>query len=371
MLMSHFATFFSYAASALAISAATQASTPSMEAISSCFDQQSALEPFRGAVIVSDGHRSFEKTVGFRDALGNDPITLDTPFHLASVQKVLTRVAVGRLVDVGKVKLDAPVANYVKGLPPAIGAVTVDQLLQHRSGVTSLTMIGPQYTQVLKSARTAKDLLPLIASQPLEFQPGTKEVYSNGGYFLLGALIEEVTGTSYADFLKREIFSPLNMGNSGLERTKTTATPMTRMPPIPGPPLTMARAVTEGPLMKPSSAGNGVSSAKDLLKLGFALLGDDLLSRDTKSRIFPRRGDIWRVGQAGGTMGVNTDFAVYPEQGLVAVTLTNADPPSGELMAQVLRDVALGKGCKPIAAKDRPSPFGLMRPSPAPSATTS
>jgi hypothetical protein len=105
-----------------------------------------------------------------------------------------------------------------------------------------------------------------------------------------------------------------------------------------------------------------------MMKLARALSGDRLISKQVKERLFPRRNGEWRVGQSGGNMGVNTDFAVFPDNGWSLVVLSNYDPPAGELMGEALRGVILGKGCTPLSAKDRPSPF-RMRTAPAPTTT--
>lgn len=346
-------------AAAALVSAASPGASSLEVRLGQCFDQQASKVPFSGIVVASDGHSRFERSAGFVDQAGQRAPSAHTPFRLASVQKVLTQVAIGQLVDAGKLELTAPLGKYLDGLPADLAAVTIDQLLHHQSGVASFTMLNPQIANALMSAKSARDLVPLVASQPLAFAPGTRTEYSNGGYFLLGAVIEKVSGQSYGDFLRARIFGPLDMASSGLVPTANAAVRYTKMSPEG--PAPAPRPMTAGLLDLPaSSAGDGLSSAADMLALGSALVGDRLLSKHTKEAIFLHKSAPWRIGQSGGSMGTNTDFAVFPESGWVVVTLSNYDPPGGELMGEVMRKMATTGICEPLGVGDRPTPFRMI-----------
>jgi CubicO group peptidase (beta-lactamase class C family) len=337
---------------------------PTEATLRQCFDLQAQKTPFSGVVAASDGKARFERVAGFVDAAGTKPPSTDVPFRLASVQKVLTGVAIGRLVDQGRISLDAPVGKYLGGLPADLAQVTIDQLLHHQSGVASMTMLNPQIAQALMAAKSALDLVPLVASQPLAFPPGSKTEYSNGGYYLLGAVIEAVSGMSYGDFLQAQLFGPLHMTSSSTSQRPDVATPYTRMM-AGGGPGDAPRPMSGGPLFPATAAGDGVSSASDMLALGRALVGDQVIAKATKERIFQHKSDPWRIGQSGGAPGANTDFAVFPDTGWVTIVLSNYDPPAGELMGEVIRKVASGGACQPLAPEDRPSPFRMiLRPPP-------
>ncbi|HEX8535575.1 MAG TPA: serine hydrolase domain-containing protein [Allosphingosinicella sp.] len=313
-------------------------------------------------ILVQRGNDVFAHTSGMMDEQQTVPITPATRFRLASVQKVLTKVAVGQLADKGALSLDAPIGKYVRGIPPEMAAITIDQLLQHRSGVAGFLRMTPEAMTGLVSATSARDLLPLITSQPLEFRPGEREQYSNGGFWLLGVVIEAVSGKTYGEYLQDEVFRPLRMSATGLTVGPETAVRMTRM--LPGqPPLATPHPVKMPMEPRGSPSGDGVSTADDLLRLGKALIGDSLVSAEIKARLFPKRpGEPWRLGQSGGNIGTNTDFAVYPESKVISVVLSNFDPPAGDLMGYVLRRVALGAGCAPLREEDHPGPRRLMPP---------
>lgn len=343
------------------VAAAGSQAPGTAEALAACYKKQAEVTPFNGVVLAGRDAQTFYRSAGYLDAGRQVPFSRDTRFRLASVQKVLTKIAVGQLVDKGRIKLDDPVGKHVPGLPPQMAAVTIDQLLRHRSGVASFTRMTPETGNAIVKAQSARDLLPMIVAQPLSFRPGERQEYSNGGYFLLGVLIEVVSGKEYGRYLADAIFRPLSLTATSLVGDARTAVGMTRMGPDQQP-LQAARATADPMTDRGSAAGNGVSSADDLVRLGRALVGDGLLSRATKERLFPRRQGAWRVGQSGGSIGVNTDFAAFPENGWVLAVLSNYDPPGAELMGEALRGVVSGLGCTPLSEKDRPSPIRLMRP---------
>lgn len=331
---------------------------PSEGELARCFEEQAKLLPFSGVVSLAGPGMRFARMAGTMDAEEQTPVTNTTQFRLASVQKVLTRIAIGKLLEQGRLDLGAPVSRYLTGLPAELGAVTLDQLLQHRSGVASFTRFGPETLDRLASASTARELVPLLVAEPLEFPPGERERYSNGGYWILGAVIEAVSNMSYGEYLQESVFRPLGMSGTGLTSGPGTAIRKTRMQPG-QPPLPAPRPMRPPREPRGTPSGDGVSTAEDMMKLGRALLGDSLLKATTKARLFPaRQGEPWRIGQSGGNIGTNTDFAVFPQSGLISVVLSNFDPPAGDAMGRVMRQAALGMGCRPLRAEEVPGPGG-------------
>lgn len=224
--------------------AASPPSTSTVAQLEQCFVQQSAKVPFSGIAVAANVNARFEHASGFVDEAGERPPTAGTPFRLASVQKVLTAIAIGQLVDQGKIALNAPVGRYLGGLPADLGAATIEQLLHHQSGAASFTMITPDFVEGVRSAKSARDLVPLVAAQPLAFPPGSRTEYSNGGYLLLGGVIEAVSGKMYGDYLQTEIFRPLHMTHSAFAAPADTAIRYSRISP--SGPLDIPRPMTTG-----------------------------------------------------------------------------------------------------------------------------
>jgi CubicO group peptidase (beta-lactamase class C family) len=334
-------------------------------ALPACFAAQTSATPFAGIVMAYEGETIFSRVEGTVD--GVVPPEDDQRYPLASVGKVLTQLAIARLVDQGRIRLDAPISTYLPELPAEFGAVTVNQLLHHRAGVFPATMMTPDLVETLLGARSQRDLLPIVVNKPLAFAPGAQVQYSNGGYFVLGAIIEAVSSLSYAGFVEAEILRPLGMTRTGFVATGDTAEPLTRMAG-PGQPRRAEPAPMRGfPVLPGTAAGDGVSTAGDLLKLARALADDRLVSQETRAVIFPRRGEVWQIGQGGGRPGANAYFMVHPERDAAVVVLTNYDPPAGELMGAVLGNVLAGQSCRPLTEADRPSPMRIMPPPPPPS----
>ena len=347
----------------LALSLALVGSAPALPAegalqrdLGSCAAEQSKLAPFNGFISAGVGDARFEQASGFADARGVVPIARNTPFRLASVGKLFTQVAIGMLVDAGKVRLDESVRRHLPELPERFAPITIALLLEHRSGVTPMTHLEMDDDPVMAGARTARDLVALVAAKPLSFEPASRSEYSNGGYLLLGAVIEAASGKNYRDFVAQQIFAPLGMGSSGFEPGANAAVPMTRLTGPGQPPSAKPQPRIEFAALKASSAGDALSSAADMEAFARALIGDRLLTASTKAAVFPVRAQPWRAGQAGGAPGSNTGFWVYPDRGAWLVVLSNLDPPAGELMGSALSAVLAGQACKTLAPRAMPFP---------------
>jgi D-alanyl-D-alanine carboxypeptidase len=313
--------------------------------LSLCMAEQSKVAPFNGFVAAGMGEQRFEQASGVADALGRMKVTRDTPFRLASVGKLFTQVAIGMLVDAGRLRLEESVRRHLPELPEAFAPITLSHLLEHRSGVAPMTRPDMSDAPVMAAATTARDLVALVASKPLGFEPGRQSQYSNGGYLLLGAVIEAVSERSYRDYVSQQIFAPLGMTASGFEPGDRAAVPMTRLT-APGQPRSdRPQPRVEFAALKASSAGDALSSAADLLAFAQALLSDRLLTPGTKAAVFPVRSQPWRAGQAGGAAGTNAGFWIYPDLGAWLIVLSNFDPPGGEFMAGALNPVLAGQAC--------------------------
>lgn len=331
------------------------AALPLERALADCVAKQAKLTPFNGVIAANKGDAHYFHSNGFADAEGKRLFARDTPVRLASVGKLFTQVAVGILLQQGKLKLDASVREYLPELPASFAAVTISQLLNHRSGVAPMTRPEMADAPAMAGATTARDLVAVVAAKPLSFDAGSRQEYSNGGYLLLGAVIESVSGERYRDYVAENIFKPLKMKSSGFEPGATAAVPMTNLSGPGQPPASSPQPRMEFPEFKASSAGDALSSVADMESLAAALVGNQFLKAPTKTALFPRQTDSWRLGQAGGSVGSNTGFWVFPDDKAWLVVLSNFDPPAGELMGQALQPVLSGKACSARA----PNPSDL------------
>ena len=166
--------------------------------------------PGVSVAIVKDGKVVLAKGYGLANVELGVPATADTVYQLASVTKTFTATAIMMLVAEGKLALDDRITDRLPDLPAAWQDVTVRHLLSHTSGIKSYTSVRDFYKSTRKDY-ARREILDLVAKEPLEFAPGEKWNYCNTGYFLLGMLIEKVTGKQYGEFMDERIFKPLGM----------------------------------------------------------------------------------------------------------------------------------------------------------------
>jgi CubicO group peptidase (beta-lactamase class C family) len=179
---------------------------------------------FSGVVYVrQNGQVMYERAAGYADRANRRENTLDTRFGIASGTKFFTALAIGKLIEVGKLDFATKVAECIPwNFPRYSKEITIQHLLTHKSGI-------PDYYDEAKiddfnnftvaipwcELRGPKDYLPVFPDEEMKFAPGMGFSYSNGGYILLGVIIEEVSGIPYRDFVTQEIFSPAGMTRSG------------------------------------------------------------------------------------------------------------------------------------------------------------
>jgi CubicO group peptidase (beta-lactamase class C family) len=173
---------------------------------------------FDGAALVAnDGKVVYEGAFGLANADWGIENALDTRFRLGSITKEFTAMLVLLLVQEGKLELDAPVVRYLPDFQAASGAqVTIHQLLSHTSGIPRVTE-RPRWREELQQQFSVEQFVARFCTGPLEFEPGTGFRHNNTGYFLLGAIVEAVTGQTYATALRERILGPLQMDDTGCE----------------------------------------------------------------------------------------------------------------------------------------------------------
>ncbi|HNT32790.1 MAG TPA: serine hydrolase domain-containing protein [Candidatus Aminicenantes bacterium] len=299
-----------------------------LAAVSALVDEAVQKEEFSGVVLVAkDGTPVFERAYGLADREAGIPNRVDTRFNIGSINKSFTGLAVLRLAAENKLSLNDPVSLYLADYPnPDVAAkVRVRHLLHMTSGLGDF--FGERYEATPKEKiRRLEDYLPLFADKPLEFEPGTREKYSNAGYIVLGLIIQKASGMDYAAFMEERIFKPAGMADTGW---------IDKDAPLPERAVGYVR---EGAVLKPntdtlpgrgSSAGGGYSTARDLLSYTTAIA----------TGILP--GDVEKMGQglalAGGAPGLNAALEWDTRSGYVIIVLSNFGPPSAEKIARQIR----------------------------------
>lgn len=273
-----------------------------------------AADMLSGAVLVArNGRPIFKRAYGLDDS--RMAYRIETKFDLASMSKMFTSVAIAQLVQQGKLSYDETIGKFLPDYPnrQAAEKVTLHQLLTHTSGIADF--LDRQEYQAARHGgkrtfRTMQDWFPFFASDPLSFEPGAKNDYSNGNFVVAGAIIEKITGQSYFDYVREHIFKPAGMGNTIF-------------------------TVENG-----NSSGGGLSTVGDLLKFDIALRQHKLLSAKFTDIILTPKVDTGEgeaygygfeisqvngkriVGHSGGTAEVDNKFEIYLDDGYTVIALT-------------------------------------------------
>jgi CubicO group peptidase (beta-lactamase class C family) len=174
---------------------------------------------FMGSVLVAEkGKVVFVKGYGLADVEKNIPNTPETKFMIGSITKQFTAMLITQLVEKGKLKLDNTISDFIPEFPKDIGdKITVEMLLCHSSGLILPEGIERYYYATSKE-EWLQEYLKQLSEEGLRFEPGKGYGYSNGGYFILGLIIEKVTGKSYEEVLAEQILKPLGMTQTGCDR---------------------------------------------------------------------------------------------------------------------------------------------------------
>jgi CubicO group peptidase (beta-lactamase class C family) len=257
-----------------------------------------ALDLFQGAVLVARGDQ-----VLFQKGYGNANVELgvkNTPasvFRIASLTKVFTEVLLGRLAEQGKLELDAPLSRYLPNFPKG-DSITLDMLRLHRAGIPSMNSIP--FDEEASEPNTLDSLVRAIAKAPLDFPPGSRRRYSNGGYAVLAAVIEKVTGERYADALAGRVLQPLAL-NHTFEEADGMLVPGRAYGYTASSQLRHGLEVAPFQQMATKSGGGSlVSTVGDLHRFLRAMYTDKPLRADDWRKLFPPDSEFTYQGRCPG-----------------------------------------------------------------------
>jgi CubicO group peptidase (beta-lactamase class C family) len=296
---------------------------------------------FNGSALVAEnGKVIYRGAFGQANMEWDIPNTADTKFRLGSITKQFTATVIMQLVEQGKIKLDAKLSDYLPDYRKDTGSkVTIHHLLTHTSGIPSYTNQPGFFENVSRNPYKVGEFVKKYASGDLEFEPGSKYTYNNSGYFLLGAIIERVTGKPYEQVLKENIFDPLGMKNTGYDHHNTILSK--RASGYSTTPGSYANAAYLD-MSIPYAAGSLYSTVEDLYLWDQALYTDKVLSAQSKALMYkPFLDDYaygWVVTNAsfkqndqpvqmithdGGINGFTTTIVRFPKEKNLIVMLDN------------------------------------------------
>ncbi|MGZ6267295.1 MAG: serine hydrolase domain-containing protein [Candidatus Limnocylindrales bacterium] len=191
-------------------------SPDAISAVDAMLADMTSQSVFSGSVLISQhGHVLLSKGYNLADRAQKTPNGPQTRFAIGSNTKQFTAAAIMLLQGQGKLKVTDLICKYIPDCPSAWSAITIKELLTHTSGITDYLNTVTDFHTYAGPALTPLQVIAHFRDLPLEFAPGTTWEYSNSGYFLLGTIIEQVSGLSYEAFLQKNILTPLNLTDTG------------------------------------------------------------------------------------------------------------------------------------------------------------
>ena len=306
-------------------------------------ERWAAADRFSGAVLVAkNGRPIFTAAYGLADRNRRVPNTIETRFKNGSMNKMFTAVATLTLVRAGKLALSDPLGRYLPDYPNKAVAskVTIHHLLTHTGGTGDI--FGPEFTAKRLELRTPKDFVALYGKRDLLFEPGSQWMYSNYGFALLGAVIEQVSGQSYYDYVRDHVYTPAGMTLTGSE-PEAQVLPHTAIGYMKRGNAWQSNADTLP--YRGMAAGGGYTTVGDLIRFATALTNHRLLNAEDTTLLTTGKvasaggkyaygfvdmtiGGVRAIGHSGGAPGQSGDLLIVPESGYAIAVLANQDPPA-------------------------------------------
>ena len=310
------------------------------------------------------------KGYGFANLEQRAPATADTVYHIDSITKHITAGAILSLVEQGKLSLDDPVTRFVPQLGDKWSKVRIRHLLSHTSGSESYTDL-PSWGPQERLDVTSNDILGLVRDVPFHFEPGTSWRYNNTGFYLLGMVIEKVTGQPYADFMSEHVFRPLGMAATRYGDFRPIVANRAS-----GYELDHGTLVNAEPMSwkAPFAGGALCSTAMDLVRWERALEHRELIGPATLKLMrsptmidgvsldygFGTRlgslGGHRVIGHTGTGGGFRNVLMRFPDDDLTIVVLTNTDGGSPSQLVIAARIARLVLGIAEDPPRDEPVP---------------
>jgi CubicO group peptidase (beta-lactamase class C family) len=288
---------------------------------------------FSGTVLVArHGTVVLSKGYSFADWRHHVRNTPTTQFHIQSLTKQFTAMAILILQERGKLSVREHMCTYIKACPSNWKPITIQELLSQSSGLPEYVFVPP--ASEYSKPKTPEQLLGYVKGLPLDFSPGTQWEYSNTNYIPLGLIIEKVSGKSYGDFMAQNIFGPLGMTDTGLNHAGLR---------LPRQAVGYHRWRVEAQYVDPSwfySQGGLYSTVGDLYKWDKGLNTEKLVSRKSLNQMFAPQvirgsgayGYGWYIDtinghrvhwHEGGALGWASYNALYPDDQVTIVVLSN------------------------------------------------
>ncbi|MEC3877676.1 serine hydrolase domain-containing protein [Chryseobacterium salviniae] len=295
-------------------------------------------------------HPTFVKVVGFADVEKSQKANVNTQYRVGSISKTFTAVLVMKAVEEKKISLDKKLSDFYPEIPNA-DKITIEHLLQHRTGIHNLTDEG-EYLQYNTKPQTENSLIDIIKKYQSDFEPGSKHAYSNSNYILLGFILEKIYKKSYTEIVKEKITKPLKLTltevGGKIDPSKNQAKSYQFV-------NGKYEASTETDMSIPIGAGNIISTPRELLTFILGLEKGKLLKKENVAKmknfvdgygyglIKVPFGKEWGYGHTGGIDNFSSALYYFPTLKVaMAFTINQSNTDTNDISIKLI-ETALGK----------------------------
>ena len=322
--------------------------------ISEYLESYTKLWSFSGSIIaINDGEILFKKAYGYANIEHKVKNTTETKYRIWSITKQFTAAAILILEERGLLRVEDSLKKYFPDCIELNPNITIHHLLTHTSGIFNYSDLPDSHKTFHRMCHKKSDLIKMFLSKPLNFEPGTQWEYSNTGYYLLGMLIEKLSGKSYSEFLTENIFIPLGMFNTSVDDDKKIIENIASGYYLNRNDLIHCNYINMDLVL---SSGGIYSTVEDLFIWDKALNSDKLLSRKSIEKmntpyknnygygVFIETNNNRRVVQHnGGCEGFLTEIHRYVDDNFVVVILSNYGFTAVNKLCNEITSIAFGE----------------------------
>lgn len=314
-----------------------------------------ADQPGVTLLVAKNGKIIFKGASGMANLELNIPMKADHILRIGSITKQFTAVSILMLQEKGKLNIQDDITKYISNYPIEGKKITIEHLLTHTSGIQSYTEI-PGFMNDIRGDKTVEEMMDVFKNKPMNFSPGERFQYNNSGYFLLGVIIEKVSGMTYGDFVETNIFQKIEMKNSFYDSENNII-----------PNRVSGYEIDEGEIINapylsstiPYAAGSLISTVEDLFKWNQAIHSYQLVKKESLEKALTpfilndgeatKYGFGWGVNNffgkksyqhSGGINGFVSNAMYLPEQDLFVAAFSNGKGP--QLLTDIVAAQLLG-----------------------------
>jgi CubicO group peptidase (beta-lactamase class C family) len=315
--------------------------------------------PGCAVLIAKKGEVLLEKGFGMANLELQTPMKPEMVFRIGSITKEFTAISILQLAETGKLSLTDDIQQHLKNFRYKGKTITIENLLTHTSGIRGYEELDVKIPNAIRIDFAVSRVIDSLAKLSTEFEPGTQYNYSNSNYFLLGAIIEQVSGETYQNYLRKHILTPAGL-NATFYESPTDLVPN----------RVSGYTFADGQYRNPDyismslvySAGALRSTVGDLWKWHMALFNEKLVKNETLIKAFRpyilatgkpteygygfflrSEQGLKSIGHGGAIDGFQSMEVYYPEQDLYITLLCNSESPDFQRFFLQIADIMTGK----------------------------